>query len=154
MRRSHCEVYKTYAASVPLIRARAKQLPGLVLGMCGFGTVYRLSTTGISTNYKRLMMAPAYSWVLDFPPKSPVSDLPSASVSKIAVSILAACSFSPICLNIMMELRRRAVGLARAFPAISGAELFVSGELAITSSGRDLELLLPRQVLERANVSR
>ena len=45
------------------------------------------------------------------------------------------------------------MGLARAFPAISGAELFVSGELAITSSERDLELLLPRQVLERAAVS-
>jgi hypothetical protein len=31
--------------------------------------------------------------------------------------------------------------------------LFVSGELAITSSGRDLELLLPRHVL-RADISR
>ena len=30
---------------------------------------------------------------------------------------------------------------------MGGGGLFVSGELAITSSGRDLELLLPRHVL-------
>lgn len=68
------------------------------------------------------MMAEAYSWVLALPPKSPVRALPSARVSKMAVSIREACSVNPMCRNIMMEERSRAVGLARALPAISGAE--------------------------------
>lgn len=45
---------------------------------------------GISTNYRRLMIAPAYSCVFDFPPRSPVNVLPSARVSKMAFSILVA----------------------------------------------------------------
>jgi hypothetical protein len=134
-------------------RTHRKRYPSIQNDQCNLPSL-QSNTLDEWYIYNRLIMAPAYSCVFAFPPKSPVSAFPSASVSKIAFSILDAWSFNSICLNIMIELRRSAVGLARAFPAISGAELFVSGELATTSSGRGLELLLPRQVLERAAVSR
>lgn len=58
---------------------------------------------------------------LALPPKSPVKYLPSLMVSKQAAWIFSASVLSPMCLNIMQADNKRAVGLAKSFPAISGA---------------------------------
>ena len=69
---------------------------------------------------KFLMMASVNCVVVEEPPRSPVLMEPLI-VSNVALSILSACSFSPICLNIMVAESNNAVGLAKFLPAISGA---------------------------------
>ena len=68
------------------------------------------------------MIALAYSLLVAFPPKSPVSVLPSARVAMIALLILSAYLLSPMCCSIIMDERRSAVGLALSCPAMSGAD--------------------------------
>jgi len=79
------------------------------------------------------MMAFAYSDVDAFPPRSPVMCFPSPRVSKIAFSILLAWSFRDMWRSIMTELRRRAVGLAFPWPAISGAEPWTASNIEASS---------------------
>src|SRR6266702_2192333 len=79
-------------------------------------------------------IAAVYSWVDALPPKSPVVALPSAIVfqapvvntrpptqkcsrtASIAFSILSACSLRFMCLNIISEDNKSAVGLAKPLP--------------------------------------
>lgn len=66
-------------------------------------------------------MALVNSEHLPLPPKSPVKYLASLMVSKQAFWILSACVFSSMCRSIITDESKSAVGLARSFPAISGA---------------------------------
>ena len=78
-------------------------------------------------------MALVYCDVDAFPPRSPVMFLPSPRVSKIAFSILSAWSFRDMWRSIIMELSRRAVGLAFPCPAMSGAEPCTASNIEASS---------------------
>ncbi len=74
-----------------------------------------------TSSYSRLAItALVNSEFLAVPPKSPVRG-PFAIVSSTAFSILSAYAFKLICLNIITDESSKAVGLAKSFPAISGA---------------------------------
>jgi len=59
--------------------------------------------------------------VLAFPPKSPVKYFPYLITLKIEFYIAFPYSVNPIFFNIIVEDNKSAVGLAKFFPAISGA---------------------------------
>lgn len=67
------------------------------------------------------MMALVNSVVLAFPPRSPVKYFPSFMTLKTEFSMALPKSLMPMALSIIVDDNKRAVGLARFFPAISGA---------------------------------
>ena len=104
-------------------------LPALLI----FYVQKTLISGSLSQRCSLSMIAAEYSEVDDFPPRSLVIVLPCASVSKMAFSILVAWSDRPMCRSIMMLESKRAVGFARPFPAMSGAEPWTASIMATFS---------------------
>ena len=67
------------------------------------------------------MTAFVKSFPLEFPPKSPVKNLPSLKVLNIDSEIFFASDSNPMSLSIIVADSISALGFARSFPAISGA---------------------------------
>jgi hypothetical protein len=120
-------------------------------------------------------IAAVYSFVLAFPPRSPVIVLPSAMVCnndlsqhaqvhssketltvRAAFSIFVACSVRPMCRNIIKEDKRRAVGLARPLPRIAfrmskKIPLYQAAKRTLNVWGRAMNGFENRGILEQVS---